>query len=166
MNTCNICFDYIDHEIYQCKLKCNSFYHFECALNWAYKVNTCPFCRSSNFYKLPNLDKFYEYCKEGNLEEIKKLNLNIEDIRSHTSVVTESDTRSRVSEDNDAFKSACFKGHIEVVKYLIDKGLTLKDITSSGGASPKEMIRSDDNEAFRWASYYGHFEVVNFLINT
>ena len=110
LNNCNICFDVINNEFYQCKVKCNSFYHISCAKNWAYKVNTCPFCRSRNFYELPNLDLFYKFCIEGNLEEIKKLNLNLDDIRS---------------KDNKAFIYASLNGHIEVVKFLIEKGLTL-----------------------------------------
>ena len=136
MNTCNICFDFINNKIYRCKLKCNSFYHISCAKNWACKVNTCPFCRSKDFYELPNLNKFYEFCVEGNLDEIKKIYLNIEDIKS---------------QDNRVFRFACRNGYLEVVKYLIDKGLTLED------------IRSIDNLALRWASRNGHLEVVKYL---
>ncbi len=99
MDTCNICFDNIDNNIYRCKLMCNSFYHISCAKNWAYKINTCPYCRSSDFYELPILDKFYEYCHQGNLEEIKKLNLNLEDIRCR---------------DNYAFRWASLNGYLEI----------------------------------------------------
>ncbi len=171
LNNCNICFDFIDNEIFQCKIKCNSFYHLSCAKNCACKVNTCPFCRSKDFYELPNLNQFYEYCQKDNLEEIKKLNLNIEDRRSddnfalflasnngHLEVVkflidnglTLEDIRNQ---DNFAFRWASFSGYLEVVKYLINQGLTLED------------IRSHDNEAFRWASNNGHLEVVKYLID-
>ncbi len=85
-----------------------------------------------------SMDKLYNYCKQNKLEEIKKLNLSIEDIRS---------------DNNCALRWACRNGHIEVVKFLIDKGLTLED------------IRSEDNFALRCASKNGHLEVVKFLIN-
>ncbi len=84
------------------------------------------------------MDNFYEYCKEGNLNEIKKLNLTLEDIRSL---------------NNNALIWASFYGHLEVVKYLVNKGLTLED------------IRSYDNNALIGASLYGHLEVVKFLID-
>ncbi len=84
------------------------------------------------------MDKFYNYCKTGNLEEIKKLNLTLEDIRS---------------QNNYALIGTSFNGHLEVVKYLIYKGLTLDD------------IRSQDNLAFRWTSENGHLEVIKFLVN-
>ncbi len=171
MDICNICFDKINNDIYRCKLNCNSFYHFECAKNWAYKVNTCPFCRSSNFYELPNFEKFYEYCKKCNLDEIKKLNLNLDDIRSEDNsalrlassngnievvkyIINKGLTLEDIrSYDNEAFRWACTNGHLEVIKYLIDKGLTIDD------------IRSIDNQAFRYASKNGYLEVVKYLVN-
>ncbi len=83
-------------------------------------------------------NKLIKYSKNGNLDEIKKLNLNLEDIRSI---------------DNYALRWASTNGHLEVVKFLIDKGLTLED------------IRSQDNSAFIWASYFGNLEIVKYLVN-
>ncbi len=82
--------------------------------------------------------QLYYYCKYGNLEEIKSLNLTLKNIRH---------------QDNEAFRWASKFGHLEIIKYLIYKGLTLDD------------IRCLDNFAFRWASIKGHFEVVKYLIN-
>ncbi len=118
------------------------------------------------------MDKFYYYCYEGNLGEIKKLNLTLEDIRSL---------------DNYALRGVSYYGHLEVVKFLIDKGLTLEDIrsqdnealiwTSSNGhlkvvkylidkGLTLEDIRSQNNEALRWASINRHIKVVKFLEET
>ncbi len=118
------------------------------------------------------MDNFYDYCEKGNLNKIKKLNLNFEDIRSYNNLalrlaskygylevvkflidkgLTLEDIRS---EDNEALRLASYYGYLEVVKYLIDKGLTLKD------------IRSKDNNALRWASIMGHIEVVKYLEKT
>ena len=119
------------------------------------------------------MNNFFAKIKEGNLEEIKKLNLTLEIIiRSknnyalilassygHLEVVkylikklnfTLEDIRNV---DNFAFGYASYYGHLEVVKYLIDKGLTLED------------IKSRDNYALRLASENGHLEVVKFLVN-
>ncbi len=84
------------------------------------------------------MENFYEFCRKGNLDKIKKLNLNLDDIRS---------------KDNLAFRWASCNGHLEVVKFLINKGLTLQD------------IRGQNNEAFRMASLYGYLEVVKYLID-
>ncbi len=172
MYTCNICLNLIlSKDIYKCKAKCNSFYHLSCAQNLAYKVNKCPFCRSNNFYELPNLHQFYEYCDKGNLEEIKKLNLSLDDIISQNNValryasenghlqvikylisfnLTIDDIKSV---NNYALIMASSNGHLKVVKYLIDKGLTIED------------IKSYDNYALRWASENGHLIVVKYLID-
>ncbi len=90
------------------------------------------------------------YCIEGNLEEIKKLNLNLEYIQSYGFA---SPLEIIKSKNNAALIWTSYNGHLQVVKYLIEQGLTLED------------IRSSNNCAFIGASIYGHLEVVKYLIN-
>ncbi len=116
------------------------------------------------------MDNFYEFCRKGNLDKIKKLNFTLEDIRSNDALIwascnghfevvkylinkglTLEDIRAQ---DNCAFRMASLYGYLEVVKYLIDNGLTLKD------------IRSRNNDAFRWASRNRHIELVKYLEET
>ena len=153
---CNICYDIINDDIHRCHNKCNSQYHKLCAKNWATKTNTCPFCRSNNFCELPDLSKFYEYCKEGNLEEIKKLNLSLEDIKS---VNTKHEWDNQ---PNFALICASYNGHLDVVKYLCEftdqnnNRLDIDDIRSKGWDN-------QPNYALREASSNGHLNVVKYL---
>ena len=49
------------------------------------------------------MDKFYDYCKYGQINKANVLNLGIDDVRSR---------------DNFALQFASENGHLEVVKYL------------------------------------------------
>ena len=83
-------------------------------------------------------DLFYDACRDGNLEEIKKIFENkIIDIHA----------------DNEwAFRLFCRKGNFECAKWLYE--ISVKELN----------IHANNEDAFCFACYFGHFELAKWLL--
>ena len=84
------------------------------------------------------MDQFLEYCKNGELDNIKKLSQKKRNLDS-------------------GFRWACENGHYDIVKYLVN--LYKRDTTYK----PID-IHTRDEWSFRWACTNGHYDIVQYLV--
>jgi ankyrin repeat protein len=81
-------------------------------------------------------ETLYEYCKEGQINEIQNLLSSNESLKNKLDV---------------AFTLACLNEHTEIVKYLLE-------------IKPDIDIEAKDDEAFKWAYENFHFDILKLIV--
>ena len=100
--------------------------------------------------KHKNDNNFYELCKKGDLNKIKKY------VEFNKSIVNTPNMKSHPY----PIHYACISGNVEVVKYLLDNGASIE----------QKYYHTDDkkysfDKPIYIASNYGHIDLVNFLFD-
>jgi ankyrin repeat protein len=120
--------------------------------------------------------KFTDYCKHGNIDDIKKMSLkdcNLEkgfrfacmnghyDIVRYLVELYKNDKNYKPIDihscDEAGFILACMNGHYDIVRYLVE-------LHKNDDKYKYIDIHSYDEQGFRWACTYGDYEIVKYLL--